>query len=249
MNRRRGFTIVELLVIVAIVAFLIAFLIALLLPAGGYSHAAARRSWCSNNLKDIALALASYETDHGVLPPAYTVDAQGRPLQSWRTLILPYLDMKPLYASINLSQPWDVPANTTAQATRVDRYVCPAAFDNQAPDNLTTYVACVGPADRYLLPAGRSRRLDEITDGTEHTLALVEIPRQVAVPWMSPLDATDAMVLALGRGERPALPHGGGFHALRAAGSVLFLKADTPEAVRRKLLTIDGGESLSDDEY
>ena len=45
---------------------------------------------CVNNLKQIALALHNYEEVYKVLPPAYTVDAQGRPLHSWRTLILPY---------------------------------------------------------------------------------------------------------------------------------------------------------------
>jgi prepilin-type processing-associated H-X9-DG protein len=246
MNRRRGVTIVELLVIIAIIAFLIA----LLLPATRYSRPAAYRSWCSNNLKGIALALAKYETDHGVLPPAYTVDAQGRPLHSWRTLILPYLEQEPLYASINLSQPWDDPSNGTALAARPSVYMCPTAFaDDRGPGNLTTYVACVGPTDRYLLPFGRSRRLDEITDGTDHTLAVIEIPRPAAVPWISPLDATDALVLSLGHPNQPPLPHTGGFNAAFADGSVRFLKTTTSEAVRRKLLTINGGETLSNDEF
>src|SRR4051794_1481798 len=84
----RGFTLVELLVIVGIIVFLIA----LLLPATRSSSQAARRSQCVNNLKQIALALYNYEQAHNALPPAYIVDAKGRALHSWRTLILPYLE-------------------------------------------------------------------------------------------------------------------------------------------------------------
>src|SRR4051794_16138712 len=79
----RGFKLVELIVVMGIIAVLLA----LLLPATRSTRGAARRSQCVNNLKQIALALHSYEQAHKALPPAYTVDAQGRRLHSWRTLI------------------------------------------------------------------------------------------------------------------------------------------------------------------
>src|SRR5262245_6205217 len=85
---RSGFTLAEFLVVVGIIAVLIAFL----LPSIRSGGEAARRAQCTNNLKQIALALYNYEQEHKVLPPAYTVDATGRPLHSWRTLILPYLE-------------------------------------------------------------------------------------------------------------------------------------------------------------
>src|SRR5204863_3233790 len=73
-----------------------AVLIALLLPPVSRGREGARRSQCKNNLKQIALALRQYEAEYHALPPAYTVDADGKPLHSWRTLILPYLDQVPL---------------------------------------------------------------------------------------------------------------------------------------------------------
>src|SRR5262245_49759347 len=109
-SRRRS-RIVEILVVLAFLALLVA----LLLPLSRSARPAARRAQCTNNLKQIALALHDYEQEHGALPPAYTVDAAGRPLHSWRTLILPYLEQEKLYQSIDLSKPWNDPANAQAR--------------------------------------------------------------------------------------------------------------------------------------
>ena len=104
---------------------IIALLIALLLPAIRSAGPAARRAQCVNNLKQIALALHNYEQAHKALPPAYTVDAKGRPLHSWRTLILPYLEQEPLYQTIDLSKPWNDPANAKALETAASRFSLP----------------------------------------------------------------------------------------------------------------------------
>src|SRR5690606_31743937 len=120
----------------------------------------ARGAQCLNNLKNIGLAVLNYEAAYGALPPAYTVDAEGQPLHSWRTLLLPYLDQASLYERIDLSKPWDDPANAVAFETIIEVYQCP----NLNPEsNLTTYAAMVGP-DACFLPT-ESRRLDEIIDG------------------------------------------------------------------------------------
>ncbi len=85
---RRRFRLIELLAVVGIIGLLIG----LLLPARRTAGRAARRMQCASDLKQIALALHDYEQAYKALPPAYTVDVKGRPLHSWRTLILPYLD-------------------------------------------------------------------------------------------------------------------------------------------------------------
>ena len=86
----------------------------LLLPAVQYSREAARCIRCKNNMKQIGIALRNYHDHFGSFPPAYTIDAEGNPLHSWRTLILPYFapgiiepKWKDIYDKIRFDEPWD----------------------------------------------------------------------------------------------------------------------------------------------
>lgn len=130
-------TVFKVLAVVAVVGLLIA----LLLPAQHGAREGARRSQCGNHLKQIAPALQCYADANHALPPAYTVDADGKPLHSWRTLILPYLEEKRLYDSIDFAKPWDDPVNAKTCETIPDVYQCPSDID--APVNYTTYLALV----------------------------------------------------------------------------------------------------------
>src|SRR4051794_6845264 len=78
---------------------IVGLLAALLLPnyRGGAPRHAARRMQCSNHLKQIGLALQNYHDDYGTLPPAYIADSTGKPIHSWRVLLLPYIEQKLLY--------------------------------------------------------------------------------------------------------------------------------------------------------
>jgi competence protein ComGC len=231
-NSGRSFTLGKLLLILATIAVLFA----LSLPAYRSAQRDALRAWCQNNLKQIALALHNYEQDHNALPPAYTTDANGRPLHSWRTLILPYLEQKSLYEKIDLSKPWNDPVNATASATKLAVFICPEAVNTK---NTTAYLAVVGP-DGFLVP-GRPRRFEEITDGLSWTLAVIEVSEEDAVPWMAPFDADAVTVMKLD--TKAKLHHVGGTNAALADGSVMFLKADTPAPVRRALLSISGNDN------
>jgi prepilin-type processing-associated H-X9-DG protein len=220
----------------------IALLIALLLPATRSARPAARRAQCVNNLKQIALALRNYEQEYKALPPAYTVDARGRPLHSWRTLILPYLEQQSLYQTIDLTKPWDDPANAKALGTSLPVFRCP---ESAAPQNTTTYLAIVGP-NVCLLPRV-SRRLAEITDAHESTLMVIEAGEENAVPWMTPVDADELLVLSLGPATK--LHHTRGTNACFVDGSVKFLKASTPATVRRALMSISGNDNEAAKEW
>jgi prepilin-type processing-associated H-X9-DG protein len=227
----RGFKLIELLVVLGVIAFLIA----LLLPATRSARPAARRSQCVNNLKQIAMALHNYEQVYGALPPAYTVDAKGRPLHSWRALILPYLEQESLYRAIDLSKPWNDPANAKALATYVPTFRCPDAV---GPENTTSYLAIVGPAACFLQK--ESRRLAEITDAHQTTLMVIEAGKENAVPWMVPVDADESLVMSIGPTTK--LHHAGGMNGCFVDGSVKFLRDNTPTKIRRALISISGND-------
>jgi hypothetical protein len=239
-STRRRFVLHMVLTVVATLGVLVG----LFLPAIRSSRPAAYRAMCNGHLKQIALALYQYEQDYKTLPPAYTVDSQGRPLHSWRTLILPYLEAEDLYGSIDLAKPWNDPANAMALATNLGIYRCPSA-PAAGPGNTTTYLAVTAP-DGCFQP-GKPRPLAEITDPHESTLMLIEAGELSAVPWMAPSDADASMVLTLGVTRQ--LHHRGGTNAGLVDGTVHFLKASTPVAVLSKLISIAGNDNPSYDEW
>src|SRR2546421_2830108 len=106
---RYGFTLIELLVVISIIAVLIA----LLLPAVQSAREAARRAQCTNNLKQIAIAMHNFHNQRSHFPAAAITDKQGQPLLSWRVAILPYLgdEEAALYQKFHLHEPWDSPHN------------------------------------------------------------------------------------------------------------------------------------------
>jgi hypothetical protein len=127
-------------------AFVLLFLICLglLLPAVQAAQKAARRAHCQNNLKQIALALLNYEAANGCFPPAYIADKNGKPMHSWRVLILPYMEELALYKAYNFAEPWDGPKNKKLLASCPRCYQCPADPDDYGPVTQTSYVAVVG---------------------------------------------------------------------------------------------------------
>ena len=158
-------------------------LVALLLPAVQASREAARRMQCSNNLKQIALALDNYHAVFNAYPPPFTVDAAGQPLHSWRTLLLPYLEQQALYRQIDLSKPWDDPANASLAEIIVPAYQCPSSA--LAPGE-TTYVTVVDST--AIFNATSVTSATQITDGTSNTILVVETDATNAVFWMEPND-------------------------------------------------------------
>ncbi|MGH7193267.1 MAG: DUF1559 domain-containing protein [Candidatus Saccharimonadales bacterium] len=231
-QRSTGFTLIELLVILGIIGILIA----LLLPATRRAGSAARRSQCTNNLKQIAIGLLNYESTYGALPPAYTVDSDGKPLHSWRTLILPFVEQMPLYKTIDLSKPWNDPANAEALKIAVPAYVCPSVPDLQ---NRTTYLAVVAPGG--CLQAMAPRKLSAIADHHGATLMVIEVASEHAAPWMEPTDADEALLLSLG--SKTEVAHIGGVNAAFVDGSVQFLSAELPPAEWRALISIAGNDN------
>ncbi len=162
------------------------------------------------------MALHNYEQVHKAFPPACTVDANGRRLHSWRTLILPYLEQESLYRTIDLSKPWNDPANAKALETYVSVFQCPAMV---GPRNKTTYLAIVAPNGCFM--PRECRRLAEIMDEQASTLMVIEAGDESSVPWMAPVDADESLVLSLGPTTK--LHHEGGMNACYVDGGVRFM--------------------------
>lgn len=153
---RFGFTIVELLVSIAIIGTLIS----LLLPAVQYAREAARRTSCKNNLKQIGIALHNYHGTHRKLPPGNIWQGRGEPLgggllpigtfdrvalgispgtepdrlhANWVVLLLPHLEQSALYEKFDLNLPVDSTTNLTACRTELTAFKCPSDSFNDAP--------------------------------------------------------------------------------------------------------------------
>lgn len=228
-------TLVELLVVIAIIGVVVA----ILLPGVRTPRANPPQTTCRNNLKQIALAVLKYSEDHGELPPAYTTDADGRPLHSWRTLILPYVDQIELYESIDFTKPWDDPVNAHAAERAINVFQCPS---NTESDNRTTYLAVVTPESCFR--SGEGVQVSEITDPAKETMMVIEVESKHAIPWMSPSDADEKLVLTLGEPTTRA-PHPGGAVTAFVDGSVQFLSEEVSAAQRRAMISIAGNDSAA----
>lgn len=139
---------------------------------------------CSNNLKQIALALQNYSERYGCLPPACVCDRDGRPMHSWRVLILPYLyDSNALAAQYRFDEPWDGPNNRKLADQMPGVYRCPCS----KPESMaTSYVAAVGPGTLW---AGRDSGLRGKSPGGDLSGRLLVVESAGSdIPWMEPRD-------------------------------------------------------------
>jgi prepilin-type processing-associated H-X9-DG protein len=219
----------------------IGILIALLLPAVQAARTAARRSQSSNNMKQIGLALQNYHDIHKAFPPAYVADENGRPLYSWRVLILPFLAQSSLFDQFDKEKAWDDPANLALSQQMIPTFRAPG--DAALAPNGTNYFVLVGPDTAF--PPDQGVKLTEISDGTSNTIAVVEI-QGVPGSWAAPIDPEKGKIsLSIGGGQGELNPiYPGGINVLFCDGSVQFLSQSISPAVLQLMVTRADGQVL-----
>jgi len=190
-----------------------------------------------NNLKQIGIALHAYDDTTGHFPQDI-VDKAGKPILSWRVQILPYIEQDNLYRRLDLTKPWDDPANAKVLATM------PKVFevaDRTGKAGETFFQMCAAdkqlPGGSPVLVAGQRRGMANISDGSSNTFGVVEAA--TGVNWAKPGD------LPFDPKKLPALgdPKTGKFRVMMMDGSVGSFRRDKVSDVQlRAFITADGGE-------
>jgi prepilin-type processing-associated H-X9-DG protein len=215
------------------------FLFPALQPAHEYGG---RRAACRGFMRQIRIALDSYHQDYGCYPPAYVADANGKPMHSWRVLILPYLEEIQLYSEYDFSEPWDGPNNRKLHSRSPYGMQCPA--DPAFGSGSTSYVAVVGPSTMW--PGSVPVNRQQCPDGLSNTVLVVEVLGS-GIHWMEPRDLDVAAMAS--QVNDPQLPgissgHANGAHALFADGAVWFLPDDSTPAQIDAMVTRNGSEKV-----
>ena len=191
-NRARGFTLIELMVVTAIIAVLIA----LLLPAVQAVREAARRIQCVNHLKQIGLALHNYESTYGAFPPSLVLAGSANATTwngGWSVLarLLPYMEHNPMYDAANFSINKEMPENSTVIRVSLRSFLCPneintlPATHDYGQSGISSYAASSGdwfvwggfsgPQNSAAFGPNRSRRIPEFTDGLSNSMLFSEV--------------------------------------------------------------------------
>jgi prepilin-type processing-associated H-X9-DG protein/prepilin-type N-terminal cleavage/methylation domain-containing protein len=202
MNRRRAFTLLELLIVVGIIALLIA----LLLPAIQAAREHARRAMCVNNLLQLGIAMGNYASTHSVLPPGVVNDKGpivSQPVgyhHGWAVQILPFIDQNNVYRQFDLKESIYAPSNETARSVTIATLLCPSSPRR----NAICYAGChhdveapIAADNHGVLFLNSHVRFDDITDGLAQTILLGE------------LKSNDPLILSWASGTRATLRNTG----------------------------------------
>jgi len=205
------------------------------------AHQATLRVTCTSNLKMIGQALHRYVQDYGCFPPPYLVDDAGKPMHSWRILILPYLDGQDLYGRYNWSEPWNSAHNRQLAKFMPEVYRCPAAPAGTAT---TSYVAVLGPHTPWRVAGGMT--YSGVKDIS--TIMVVEVADS-GISWMEPRDlAYNQALLGVNNATTVGISshHTSFANCLFMDGSVHSLGNRISAQLLADLLRIDVGNKTED---
>ena len=220
---------------------------------------------CANNLKIIGIGVHNFHAVYKGLPPLYICDEDGKPLHSWRVLLLPFIEQQKLYDSIRLDEPWDSEYNKQFHNRVVPEYSCP---DNRSckPGKDCTYAFIAGtvpgkdgsssngpfrPAINNSSPydPGAWEPRDHMAwwrDGASNQIIVVEVKEPFC--WMDQtVDVTlDEISLGINKPNgRVGGFHSGGVNVLFGDGSTTFLRNSADPEKLRALADVQDGIPVS----
>ena len=259
---RRGLSLIEFLVVIAIFAVLIA----LILPAIQSVRESARRAECMNRLKNLGMATLNSESQRGYLPPSVAwgplpsfgiPDGAGHGMWSF---LLSYLDQDSVAKQYRFDVSYDHVSNQPAATARIAVLMCPN-LDSQriekweaesfggvadyAPLEVNPFLADIGLIDPVTnftaaLSANATTQLSDISDGTSNTILLVEAAGRTGIAWSSPLVPVGLRQVVGGS----AGPHRNGTPVCFADGSVRFIPNTIDLRILGRMATRAGGEAV-----
>jgi hypothetical protein len=193
---------------------------------------------CAANLTSLGVAMHQYHQKYGHLPPAFLLDANGRPAHSWRVILLEFLDPT-LFADYDFNEQWDGPHNSKL-ATRIPAvYACPNRYRSE--NSVTTsYVVIVGPESAF--PGEATLKFSEMRDATSGVpVILVGEAERMGILWSEPRDLrVDQMSFSKNDPSRPSISSDdpGGAGLLFAEGNVRRVKPTIHEGTLKGMLSI-----------
>ncbi len=255
-RRRCAFTLVELLVVLAIIGILIG----LLLPAVQAVREAARRMQCQNNLHQIGIALHNYHSAFRKFPPGgieVRPEVPGGKQLAWSAFVLPFLEESAAYQRIDFDLAYDAPENAEVAATPIETYLCPSTPRTTLLSRgraVTDYGGIYGERilSRNYPPRGvmihdKAIRFRDITDGTQHTLVVSEDAGFPDGQWINAWNLFD-QAFSINRAPKfendIRSMHPQGANALSADGSVDFLNENIDLELLAAMCTRNGHEDI-----
>jgi hypothetical protein len=192
-------------------------------------------------MKQLALGMIAYSDEHqGRLPPAVVYGKDGKPLHSWRVLILPYIEQQKLYDEFKLDEPWDSPHNIALLEKMPAAYAPPPGKRSKVPAYHTVCHVFVGKGTAL---AGRDgpRYPADFLHGTSQTILLIEAGNPV--PWTKPEELTYDPDQPL---PVPVGLFKNGFRVAMADGSAHFVNPkEVTEETMRKVIERDYLDPIS----
>ena len=192
-----------------------------------------------SKFEQVVKAFQAYHNKNGNFPPAFNVDASGKPLLSWRVHLLPFIGEEQLYRLFHLDEPWDSEHNKTLINQVPYDYRPGETLVQRKKESRTRFVVPTGPGMAF---EGKDvLKISDFTDGTSNTIMVVEVAASEAVIWTKP----DDLIVDVDMPHRNLTrSQGDVFLVGFADGMTHALKENITADILKALFTRKGGEVI-----